>query len=64
VTDFKEQDMCIKFCFILGKIATETYMLKLAFEGETISRTQTFKWFLKFRSGMTSVKDAECSSTT
>jgi hypothetical protein len=44
-----------KFCFKLGKTATEIYeMLKFA-SGEIISTTQTFDWFCNFRSGVTLV---------
>jgi hypothetical protein len=34
-------------------------MLKLVFEKERMSRIQRFEWFLKFKSEMTSVEDAE-----
>jgi hypothetical protein len=41
--DFKEQCVCIKFCFILGRVTAETYnMLKLAFGAEKMSGTQMF----------------------
>jgi hypothetical protein len=33
---------------------------KLLWGLETMSRTQTFEWFSKFRSGLMSVKDSEC----
>jgi hypothetical protein len=59
LSEFKEQHMFFKFCFKLGGTATEIYsMLKVAFGDETVSRTQTFEWFWKIRSGMNSV-DAE-----
>jgi hypothetical protein len=60
MTDFKEQHICIKFYFKVGKTIMETCdMLKLAFGEKTMSRTQTFEWFSKFRSGMTSFEDNE-----
>lgn len=57
----------IKFCFKLGRTTTETYgMLEVTSGKKTMSGTQTFEWFLKFTSGMTSVEDADrlgyCSS--
>jgi hypothetical protein len=68
VADFEEECMCIKFCFRLRKIAAETFrMLKLAFGGEMMSRIQTFDWFSKFKSEVTSADDAEylgCPLTT
>jgi hypothetical protein len=52
----------IKFYFRLDKTVPETdKMFKLAFREETSSRTQTFYWFLKFKSGVTSTNDAEHS---
>ena len=40
--DFREQRACIKFCFKLGKTATEGYeMLKTAFGG---TKTQSSQW--------------------
>jgi hypothetical protein len=44
--DFKEQNESTKFCFRLGKTATEMYeMLKLGFGDNTRSRTLAFDWF-------------------
>jgi hypothetical protein len=34
-------------------------MLKLSFGEETMSRTQTSEWFLKFKNGITSAEDTE-----
>ena len=56
MADFHEQRACIKFCFKLGKTATECYeMLKTAF-GE-----QTFQWFFRFKADRNSIDDDECS---
>jgi len=46
MADNKEQRVCIKFCFLLGKSAAETVlMLQEAFKEEALSRTQVYKWF-------------------
>jgi hypothetical protein len=43
------------------KTSTKTYnMLKLPFGKETISKTGTFKWFPKFKSGMTFIQSTQC----
>lgn len=59
--------MYFKFYFRLDKTVPETdKMFKLAFRKETTGRTQTFYWFSKFESGLTSTNDAEhsaCPST-
>jgi hypothetical protein len=52
---FEEQHVCFRLCFKLGETATDTLMLKLAFEDETVNRTQTFDWFFKFKSEVTFV---------
>ena len=60
--DFREQRACIKFCFMLGKIATEYYeMLKTAFGEQAMGRSQTFQWFSRFKAGRTSTDDDERS---
>jgi len=62
MADFCEQRACIKFCFKLGKTATEYYeMLKTAFGKQVISRSQTFQWFSRFKAGRTSIDDDERS---
>jgi len=41
-----EQRICIKFCFKIGKTATETYQLLQQAHGEdAMGRTQVFDWF-------------------
>ena len=61
---------CIKFCFKLGKTATECYeMLKTAFGEQGMGRCQTFQWFSRFKADGASTNDYErsgrpvCSST-
>jgi len=62
MADFREQLSCIKFCFKLGKIATECYeMLKTAFGEQAMGRSQTFQWFCRFKAGRTSIDDDERS---
>jgi len=44
-----EQRICIKFCFKIGKTATETYqLLQQAFGEDAMGRTQVFDWFRPF----------------
>ena len=52
MADFREQRACIKFCFKLGKTATEWQeMLKKAFGEQAMGRSQTFQWFSRFKAG-------------
>ena len=45
-----EQSICIKFCFKIGKPATETYpLLHQAFGEDAVGRTQVFDWFRRFK---------------
>ena len=61
MVDFRERT-CIKFCFKLGKTATECYeMLKTAFVEQAMGRSQTFQWFSRFKAGRTSIDDEERS---
>ena len=58
VADFREQRAYIKFCFKLGKTATEGYkMLKTAFGEQAMGRSQTFRWFSRFKAGRISTYD-------
>jgi len=62
MADFREQSACTKFCFKLGKTATECYeMLETAFGEQAIGRSQTFKWFSRFKAGRNSIDDDERS---
>jgi len=52
-----EQRICIKFCFKIGKTATETYQLLQQACGENaMGRKQVFDWFRRFKEGRTSVE--------
>jgi hypothetical protein len=56
----KEQRICIKFCFILGKMVSETHrMLKEALGDNVLGQTQTNEWFKRFKNGRMSVDDEE-----
>ena len=49
-----------KFCFKLGKDATETYkMLQTAFRPSCMNRTSVFEWHERFKEGRESVRDDE-----
>jgi hypothetical protein len=50
MSDVKEQRICIKFYFKLGKTAAETHKtLKEAFGDNALGLTQTYKWFKHFK---------------
>ena len=58
--DFLEERYAIKFCFKLGKNATETYgMLQIAFRPSCINRASVFEWHKRFKEGRESVRDDE-----
>ena len=47
----------IKFCFKLGKNATETYgILQTAFRPSCMSQTSVFEWYKRFKEGRESVR--------
>jgi len=52
-----EQRICIKFCFKIGKTATETYqLLQQAYGEEAMGHKQVFDWFCQFKEGRTSAE--------
>ena len=52
-----EQRICIKFCFKIGKTATETYqLLQQPYGEDAMGRTQVFDWFRRFKEGRKSVE--------
>ena len=58
--DTLEERYAIKFCFKLGKNATETYgMLQTAFRPPCMNRTSVFEWHKRFKEGTESVRDDE-----
>ena len=57
-SDTLEERYTIKFCFKLGKNATETYgMLQTAFGASCMNRASVFKWHKRFKEGRESVRD-------
>ena len=52
MADNKEQRVCVKFCFVLGKSAAETVlMLQEAFKEKASSKTEVYEWFSRFIGG-------------
>ena len=52
ICESTEQRICIKFCFKIGKPATETYqLLQQAYGEAAMGRTQVFDWFRRFKEG-------------
>jgi len=66
MADFREQRAYIKFCFKLGKTATEYYeMLKKSFGEQAMGSSQTFQWLSRFKAAelrlmMTNVLVDQC----
>ena len=60
--DTLEERYAIKFCFKLGKNATETYeMSQTAFRPSSIRRASVFEWHKRFKEGRESVRgDEKC----
>ena len=59
-SDTLEARNAIKFCFKLGKNATETYgMLQAAFRPSCINRASCFEWYKRFKEGRGSVRGDE-----
>ena len=59
-SDTLEERYAIKFCFKLGKNATETYgMLQTAFRASCMNRAWVFEWRKRFKEGRKSVRDDE-----
>ena len=55
-----EERYAIKFCFKLGKTATETYgMLQTAYGSSCMNRSSVFQWHKRFKEGRESVRDDE-----
>ena len=56
--DTLEERYAIRFCFKLGKNATETYgMLQTAFGTSCMNRASVFEWHKRFKEGTESVRD-------
>ena len=61
-----EERYTIKFCFKLGKNATETYgMLQTTFRPSCMNRASVFEWHKRFKKGRESVRDDKwCGRST
>ena len=58
--DTLEERHVIKFCFKLGKNATEIYgMLQIAFGAYCMNQPSVFEWYKRFKEGRESVSDDE-----
>ena len=58
--DTLEERYAIKFCFKLGKKATETYgMLQTAFRPSCMNQASVFEWHKRFKEGREPVRDDE-----
>jgi len=58
MADLKEQRVCIKFCFLLGKTAEETVtMLREPFKEEVLSQARVYEWVSRFKRGDMSLED-------
>ena len=59
-SDILEERYAIKFCFKLGKNATETYgILQAAFRPSCMNRSSVFEWHKWFKDDRESVRDNE-----
>ena len=59
-SDILEEWYALKFCFKLGKNATETYgMLQTAFQPSCMNQASVFEWHKRFKEGRASVRDDE-----
>ena len=58
--DTLEEQYAIKFCFKLGKNATETYgILHTAFRPSCMNRASVIEWHKRFKEARESVRDDE-----
>ena len=59
-SDTLQERYAIKFCFKLGKNATESYgMLHTAFGPSCMNRDSVFEWHKRFKESRESVRDNE-----
>jgi len=47
MADNKEQRVCVKFCFLLGKSAAESVLMRQ----EALSKTQLYEWYSRLEGG-------------
>ena len=59
-SDILKERYSIKFCFKLGKNATEMYgMLQTAFRPSCMNQASVFEWYKRFKEGRESMRDDE-----
>jgi hypothetical protein len=62
MADLKEQNVCIKFSFTLGKTISAVHEIpKTAFSDNDMGRTQHPEWVSPFKHRKTLVEHCECS---
>ena len=58
MADNKEQRVCVKFCFLLGKSAVESVlMLQEALKEEALSKIKVYEWYSRFKGGEMSCEE-------
>ncbi|XP_033232017.1 protein GVQW3-like [Belonocnema kinseyi] len=58
MADCREQHVAVKFCFLLGKSATETMViLKTAYEDAALNKTRVCERFSRLKNGEMSIED-------
>ena len=64
--DTLEERYAIKFCFKLGRNATETHgMLQTAFQPSCLNQPSVFEWHKRFKKARESVRnDEKCGRST
>ena len=55
LADNKEQRVCAKFCFLLGKSAAETVLMLQ----ETLIKTQVYEWCSRFKGSECHVRSSQ-----
>ena len=59
-SDTLEEQYAIKFCFKLGKNATEMYgMLQTVFRSSCMNQASVFEWHKRFKEGWESLRNDE-----
>lgn len=60
MADIREQRAALKFCFLLGRNASDAVdMLSTAYKEHALKRTQVYEWYLRFKRGDMSIEDIE-----
>lgn len=60
MADIREQRAALKFCFLLGRSASDAVdMLSTAYKEHALKRTQVYEWYSRFKRGDMSIEDIE-----